>query len=296
MDMEFEKLVDSFDEGFINTTAAREHVGDIERGIRFIEERARSVLSELPFKHCMPDAFVIHLMMFVVFWINAFPSDSGVSSVHSPREIVTGLKIDYSKHCRARWGSYVEASDDLDVTNTMRDRTSPSIVLGPTGNIQGSVRCYNLETKSVVKRRTITPLPMPGRVIRRVLELGKRSKQKRKSEHLQFLNRIQQEFDWVVEETAGLVEREPHETDAIPDEIPGVSLESDFISDVIVTPHLPLTLSALQPPLQTPISPLKHPMQRLQEWITQHQLFQTMKTLPMTTTMTMILWSFSVKT
>jgi hypothetical protein len=141
MDMEFEKLVDSFDEGLINTTAAREHVGDIERAIRFIEEQARSVLSEVPFKHCMPDAFVIHLMMFVVFWINAFPSDSGVSTVHSLREIVTGLKVDYKKHCRARWGSYVEASDDLDITNTMRDRTSPCIVLGPTGNIQGSIRC-----------------------------------------------------------------------------------------------------------------------------------------------------------
>jgi hypothetical protein len=107
MDMEFEKLVDSFDEGLINTTAAREHVGDIERAIRFIEERARSVLSEVPFKHCMPDAFVIHLMMFVVFWINAFPSDSGVLNIHSPREIVTGLKVDFKKHCRARWGGFV---------------------------------------------------------------------------------------------------------------------------------------------------------------------------------------------
>jgi hypothetical protein len=203
-----------------------------------IEERARSVLSEVPFKHCMPDAFVIHLMMFVVFWINAFPSDSGVSTVHSPREIVTGLKVEYAKHCRARWGSYVEASDDLDVTNTMRDRTSPCIVLGPTGNIQGSVRfrCYNLETKAIVKRRTITPLPMPDRVIRRVLELGKRSKQKRKSEHLQFLNRVQQEFDWVLEETAGLVEPEPSETDALPAEIPGVQLESDYESEAVETP------------------------------------------------------------
>jgi hypothetical protein len=149
---------------------------------------------------------------------------------------VTGLKVDYAKHCRARWGSYVEASDDLDVTNTMRDRTSPCIVLGPTGNIQGSVRCYNLETKSIVKRRTITPLPMPDRVIRRVIALGKRSKQKRKSAHLQFLNRVQQEFDWVIEETAGLVKPEPSETDALPAEIPGVQLESDFESEAVETP------------------------------------------------------------
>jgi hypothetical protein len=84
MDMEFETVCDTFEDGFINTTAAREHVGDIERGIRFLEERARCVLSEVPFKHCMPDLFVVHLMMFVAMWINAFPSDSGVSATYSP--------------------------------------------------------------------------------------------------------------------------------------------------------------------------------------------------------------------
>eukprot|EP00956_Cyclotella_meneghiniana_P039180 scaffold167175_cov42-Cyclotella_meneghiniana.AAC.1 len=41
MDMEFKPLAEHSDEVNINTTSAREHVGDIERGIRFIEERAR---------------------------------------------------------------------------------------------------------------------------------------------------------------------------------------------------------------------------------------------------------------
>lgn len=78
--------------------------------------------------------------------------------------------MNYPLHCRARFGAYVEASQDSDITNTMNDRTAPCIVLGPTGNVQGSVSCYNLETKQVVTRRTITPLPMPDRVIRRVLK------------------------------------------------------------------------------------------------------------------------------
>ena len=33
MDMEFEKIKDNFDKVEVNTTAAREHVGEIERGI-----------------------------------------------------------------------------------------------------------------------------------------------------------------------------------------------------------------------------------------------------------------------
>jgi hypothetical protein len=158
MDMEFKPLVDEFEEATINVTAAREHVGDVERAIRFIEEQARSVVSELPYKHCMPDQFVVHLLYFVTLWINAFPSDSGVSAVYSPREIVTGMKMEYAKHCKARFGAYVEASDDPTITNTLQARTSPCIVLGPTGNLQGSVKCYNLTTKQIVDRRVVTPL------------------------------------------------------------------------------------------------------------------------------------------
>jgi hypothetical protein len=232
MDMEFKPLVEDFDEALINVTAAREHVGDVERAIRFIEERARSIVSELPFKHCMPDQFIIHLMMFVTLWINAFPSDSGVSDVYSPREIVTGMKMDYQKHCKARFGSYVEASVDPTITNTLQARTTPCIVLGPTGNLQGAVKCYSLETKQILDRRDITPLLMPDRVIKRVVQLGKKAKQQRMSTRLQFLNRHKEKFDWDIdepEETAGLIEAPPA-TDP-PAEIPGVLLESDFNSD-----------------------------------------------------------------
>eukprot|EP00956_Cyclotella_meneghiniana_P002565 scaffold3022_cov42-Cyclotella_meneghiniana.AAC.1 len=231
MDMEFKKLEDGTTEVMINTTAAREHVTDIERYIRSIKDRCRSVLSELPYKECMPDVFVIFLLKFVILWMNAFPAKNGVSDEFSPREIVTGLRLDYKKHCQARFGAYVEASYDADVTNTMNDRTAPCIVLGPTGNVQGSVNCFNLETKKVVTRRTIKSLPMPDRVIRRVKQLGKRCKQKRVGDRLQFLNRMKEQFSWgdgteEYDETQGLVEPSP--TDTLPAEIPGVELEGDY--------------------------------------------------------------------
>ena len=210
MDMEFETLKDKCEDVTINTTAAREHVSDIERAIREIKERARSVISELPFKHCMPDVMLVHLIKFVTFWINSFVNENGASKVFSPRELLTGMKVDYNKHCQARFGAYVEASDDADVTNDMRDRTSPCIVLGPTV-VQGSVRCLNLATKKVVTRRTVNPLPMPDQVIRRVVKLGKSSKQLRTKERLTFLNRHKDRFDWDTpeDEFEGLVERQP---------------------------------------------------------------------------------------
>jgi hypothetical protein len=176
MDMEFDKMVNDMDEVIINTTAAREHVGDIERCIRTIKERARSVTSELPYKKCMPNQIIIHLLKFVTMWINALPSRSGVSTVLSPQEIVTHHKMDFDKHCRVRFGAYVEAHEDPDISNTLRDRTTACIALGPTGNLQGSIACFDLETGRVLKRRNVTPLPMPDRIIKKGDQVGQEGK------------------------------------------------------------------------------------------------------------------------
>ena len=48
------------------------------------------------------------------------------------------MKASYEAHCKAPSGAYVEASVDRDITNTNEARTHPSIVFGPTGNVQGS--------------------------------------------------------------------------------------------------------------------------------------------------------------
>ena len=51
MDQEFDKIVDEILLAEVNTTAAREHVAEIERAIRVIKERCRGILSTLPFKY-----------------------------------------------------------------------------------------------------------------------------------------------------------------------------------------------------------------------------------------------------
>ena len=47
MDMEFEKVWDHFPLAEMNTTAAQEHVGEIERHIRTVKERARCEMYRL---------------------------------------------------------------------------------------------------------------------------------------------------------------------------------------------------------------------------------------------------------
>jgi hypothetical protein len=48
MDMEFEKLRDMLPNVTLDTTAAREHVREIERKIRVIKERGRGMINTLP--------------------------------------------------------------------------------------------------------------------------------------------------------------------------------------------------------------------------------------------------------
>jgi hypothetical protein len=65
--------------------------------------------------------------------------------------IVFGRELDFNKHCKATFGSYVEAHVDPTITNTMRSCTFPGIFLGPTGNRQGTHKVFDINT-GVVKK------------------------------------------------------------------------------------------------------------------------------------------------
>ncbi len=119
MDQEFDKVKDACKMVEINTTAARKHVGKIERFIRTIKERSRALVLDLPYT-MLPCQVVIHLVYFAVLWLNSLPAAAGVSDKYYPREIVLSRKLDFKKHCKTTFGSYVEAHDNPTITNTMR--------------------------------------------------------------------------------------------------------------------------------------------------------------------------------
>jgi hypothetical protein len=61
-----------------------------------------------------------------------------------------------------------------------------AIALGATGNLQGSVKFYSLDTGRILKRRSFMPFPMPDCIIAKVNRIGAKEKQGRS---FQFLNR-----------------------------------------------------------------------------------------------------------
>ncbi len=95
----------------MNTTAAKEHVQDVERGICLIKEHGRGILNTLPFKRT-PQIMLIELIYNVMLWTNAFLAKSGVSTMLFPCKIIYRHKLDFAKHCKAQFGTYWEAHDE----------------------------------------------------------------------------------------------------------------------------------------------------------------------------------------
>jgi hypothetical protein len=152
MDREFEYLRDNLRGITLNTTAASEHVPEIERQIQVIKERARAIWSTLPFTK-VPNRKIVELINFVVLWLNAFPPASGISQTYSPRTIMTGTTLDYKKHCRLSFGAYVETHEENKPSNTLKERTQAAICLGPTANFQGSYKFLCLRTGRHIARK-----------------------------------------------------------------------------------------------------------------------------------------------
>ena len=136
MYMEFEKIKDVLPMVEVNTTAAREHLPEIERRIRTIKERVRCVTSEFPFNLVLMLVLVQTVYM-ICLWLNAIRSLSGMDQGFSPSEILTERGVDYSKDCRADLGACIQASTDKVFTNDNNLRTHGCITLSPSGNRQG---------------------------------------------------------------------------------------------------------------------------------------------------------------
>ena len=96
MDNEFEKIKDHV-HATLNTTAASEHVGEIERRIRVIKERCRGIICTLPYAQ-IPRIMLIYLLHHVVMWLNNFPAANGISDRFSPREILQHNKLEVKYH------------------------------------------------------------------------------------------------------------------------------------------------------------------------------------------------------
>ena len=133
----------------VNVVAKGEHVPEMERFNRVIKECTRCYYAMLPFD-TLPRIMVTHLLVTVMFYINAFVWRKGVSQFLSPLTILEGVVLDYNLHFQVIFGEYAHTYEAT--TNTTKSRTVGALALGPTGNLQGGVRFYSLVTGKILQR------------------------------------------------------------------------------------------------------------------------------------------------
>ena len=68
----------------------------------------------------------MHLVYFVVIWLNAFLDEQEILERRSP-EIVTGREIDYNAHCKHLFVLYVEAHNYHTFTSEIASQTQACI-------------------------------------------------------------------------------------------------------------------------------------------------------------------------
>ena len=172
MDGQFEPLRGNLaDMGLqLNTMSNDEHVPEIEWQIRTLKERTRGIYCTLPFRK-IPRRLIIEMLYAANYWLNMFLRKGGISQTMSPRTLLTGLTMNYNRHCRLEFGEYVQTHEEHD--NSLNPHSIGALALRPTGNVQGGYFFFSLTTGKVINRMRWTPIPMPKEVINRVERMAR---------------------------------------------------------------------------------------------------------------------------
>ena len=104
--------------------------------------------------------------------------------------------MNFTKDCNVNYGAYIEASTDVIIKNDNSEQTHSCIALGPSGNRQGSINCFNLETGRVVVRRIFKQIPWTDRLLKTTNQWGGKGKAAIMQGRIKFLNRNGEKFDW----------------------------------------------------------------------------------------------------
>ena len=152
-----------------NVVGPGQHEPVSERKIRVVKERTRAILHSLPYN--LPAKLLTYLVLFVAYCINIVPVKCDGMYI-SPREVVTGRKVNYKRDLRFQFGEYIQATTPNVVSNSMQSRTDGDIALLSTGNIEGTIFAYNIATNRVVKRDRWKVIPIPDIVIKIMNELA----------------------------------------------------------------------------------------------------------------------------
>ena len=154
----------------IEICGAGSHEPIVERAIRVIKDRVRSVLASLSYH--LPSKLISYCVNFCVNRINAVVRSGGGS--FSAKEAFTGYKLDYNVDCKCSFGEYVQLYRHNKHPNSVRDgRSVGAIALMPVENNRGTWKFFVLTSENVVSSDNWVSLNVPNEVIEKLTSMYK---------------------------------------------------------------------------------------------------------------------------
>jgi hypothetical protein len=159
--------------------AQGEHVGTIERNIRYSKEKIRSLRYMLPFAQ-VPKNVIVYIVFNATIVMNMFPRRGG-NDYYSPQAIMFGRGVSV-QDLEIPFGLYVQVTNAWMPHNSMEPRTRGAIVLGMMGNGTGGFFggfktggrvLMALDTGKLKRRSHAKVIPMTAKIIARVNYLGR---------------------------------------------------------------------------------------------------------------------------
>ncbi len=92
----------------LDLAAASQHVGLIERNIRFLKEKTWLICHTLPFER-IPALMLVRMVMHSVQFMNSFPQKGGLKH-YPPSAIMTGAQLHMSQ-LLLKFGSYCQVAE-----------------------------------------------------------------------------------------------------------------------------------------------------------------------------------------
>ena len=174
-DGEYKSMMDRVNDELditMNYANAQDHNPRAERNNRTIKESFRTALHRTGYS-TIPKVMIQDLAEVCAERLNLFPAKHGVSQYYSPQTIVTGIQLDYEKHCKYEFGEYVQAHTQNNPINDMVERSIDGIYLRPNNNQQGGHVIMNLHTNKRITRGKITPVPLTDTIKAHVEDMAK---------------------------------------------------------------------------------------------------------------------------
>ncbi len=127
----------------LDWATAAQHCGLIERNIRFLKEKIRSLRHSPPFEQ-VPGIMVVRMVLHIVKFVNGFPRRGDVKH-YSPGEFMTDRRLNVND-LQLRFGVCCQVAENVEPRNSLAPRTRAAISLGNSGNLLGGQMFFALDT------------------------------------------------------------------------------------------------------------------------------------------------------